>query len=435
VEGRASDEPAARGEGWKCSGASWSCRQIEESYKADGLFHYMKRCDYCGKEYGDNASICAIDSQPLVEVGYCGPTPSVLPPPEVPPLLRADPGGAPPVIGGFSDLERQVLAGGRFVVFQYCFSVLVLTFKRSSVIVYVPPGEDGAGPAISNSMISLLAGWWGIPWGPIFTISTIFRNLRGGIDVTSAVLAEKVGAGRAAQVMAERRVIPARSRRLKLLGWGLAGMGSLLALSIVLPFAIALFFMVVSPGEASKEASTHPLPAGQSEFQSANHQIGVNHGTVGFGNSSKAVAVATQFSTDMAKLRGVFFEGGKKDGLSVSGHEFLAYCELHDSECVIIAHVPELRRFNAEAKASLGNLAWGTAQSALRKQGAAKPAMKLAVGLRGIALYDRVLTGTVVLDPESPDTGLTETITEARPERSLYPFFQTPAVQLPDPAK
>jgi len=31
-------------------------------------------------------------------------------------------------------------------------------------------------------------GWWGIPWGPIWTISTIVTNLRGGRDVTNEVV-------------------------------------------------------------------------------------------------------------------------------------------------------------------------------------------------------------------------------------------------------
>jgi hypothetical protein len=32
-------------------------------------------------------------------------------------------------------------------------------------------------------------GWWGIPWGPIFTVPALVTNLRGGIDVTESMLA------------------------------------------------------------------------------------------------------------------------------------------------------------------------------------------------------------------------------------------------------
>ena len=35
--------------------------------------------------------------------------------------------------------------------------------------------------------LSLLAGWWGIPWGPIWTIQALVTNLRGGKDVTAEI--------------------------------------------------------------------------------------------------------------------------------------------------------------------------------------------------------------------------------------------------------
>jgi hypothetical protein len=43
--------------------------------------------------------------------------------------------------------------------------------------------------------ISLIMGWWGIPWGPIYTCKSLYMNLSGGKDVTAKVsnnlLAEK----------------------------------------------------------------------------------------------------------------------------------------------------------------------------------------------------------------------------------------------------
>jgi hypothetical protein len=66
-------------------------------------------------------------------------------------------------------------------------------------------GENGAGQAISYSLISLVAGWWGIPWGPIWTISTMITNAQGGKDLTLAVLTQRLGPARATQIMAQRR--------------------------------------------------------------------------------------------------------------------------------------------------------------------------------------------------------------------------------------
>jgi hypothetical protein len=85
-------------------------------------------------------------------------------------------------------LRQAVAKGGRFVVYQYCISVLVMSFKRSSSVHFVPAGVSATKPGAKFMALSLLAGWWGIPWGPIWTISTVFRNSQGGVDVTSEVL-------------------------------------------------------------------------------------------------------------------------------------------------------------------------------------------------------------------------------------------------------
>jgi hypothetical protein len=30
-------------------------------------------------------------------------------------------------------------------------------------------------------------GWWGIPWGPIRSVQSLWTNLKGGVDVTAEV--------------------------------------------------------------------------------------------------------------------------------------------------------------------------------------------------------------------------------------------------------
>lgn len=85
-------------------------------------------------------------------------------------------------------ITAHVQAGARFVIFQYCISILVMTFKRNSDVYFILPGESALPRGLPFIVCSLLLGWWGIPWGPIWTISTVFRNIRGGIDVTAAVV-------------------------------------------------------------------------------------------------------------------------------------------------------------------------------------------------------------------------------------------------------
>jgi len=86
------------------------------------------------------------------------------------------------------EINAELQKGAKFVVFQYCISVVVMSFKRSSGIYFIPSGTSAAGKAAPWCALSLLVGWWGIPWGPIWTIGTVAKNLGGGTDVTAHVL-------------------------------------------------------------------------------------------------------------------------------------------------------------------------------------------------------------------------------------------------------
>ena len=86
------------------------------------------------------------------------------------------------------ELRYELSKGGRFVVYMYCVSVLIMTFKRSSGIHFVKGDEKDWKNILLYSLISLIFGWWGIPWGPIYTFTTVFTNVRGGKDVTADIL-------------------------------------------------------------------------------------------------------------------------------------------------------------------------------------------------------------------------------------------------------
>jgi len=94
-------------------------------------------------------------------------------------------------LDGLSDAQiRDDLANGaRFVVYFYCVSILVLTFKQPSSIHFIRPGQSAAARGLGFTLLSLVLGWWGIPWGPIWTLMTVFKNLGGGTDVTRQVMA------------------------------------------------------------------------------------------------------------------------------------------------------------------------------------------------------------------------------------------------------
>jgi hypothetical protein len=86
-------------------------------------------------------------------------------------------------------LHEELRAGGKFVVYQFCISVLVMTFRRSSDIHFVKSGESAVVKGMGYTLTSFLLGWWGIPWGLIYTPAALATNLGGGKNVTREVLA------------------------------------------------------------------------------------------------------------------------------------------------------------------------------------------------------------------------------------------------------
>ena len=55
------------------------------------------------------------------------------------------------------------------------------------MIYFVKAGESRLKTGLPWTMITLFAGWWGIPWGPIFSIQCLYNSLSGGQDVTAQV--------------------------------------------------------------------------------------------------------------------------------------------------------------------------------------------------------------------------------------------------------
>ena len=73
-------------------------------------------------------------------------------------------------------------------------SVFVATFKQSSAVYFIRPGHTALTPRIGYSILSLLFGWWGIPWGPIYTVQAFWNNAIGGLDLTPEILSHKINA-------------------------------------------------------------------------------------------------------------------------------------------------------------------------------------------------------------------------------------------------
>lgn len=88
-----------------------------------------------------------------------------------------------------SHLQMEIQKGGRFVIYEYCISLLVITFKRFSSVYFLRADESALTRGLPFSLLSFLLGWWGLPWGPIYTIESLWVNTRGGKNITAEVLA------------------------------------------------------------------------------------------------------------------------------------------------------------------------------------------------------------------------------------------------------
>ena len=58
-------------------------------------------------------------------------------------------------------IVAEVERGGRFVVYQYCFSLLIMTFKRGTDIYFVRADENRVVKGLPWTLLSLFVGWGG----------------------------------------------------------------------------------------------------------------------------------------------------------------------------------------------------------------------------------------------------------------------------------
>ena len=85
-------------------------------------------------------------------------------------------------------IHRELKAGGRFVAFENCISALIATARRSTAPYFLRAGELGLARGLPFILLSLLLGWWGVPWGLIYTPAVLITNCCGGRDVTREIL-------------------------------------------------------------------------------------------------------------------------------------------------------------------------------------------------------------------------------------------------------
>jgi hypothetical protein len=96
-------------------------------------------------------------------------------------------GGSRPLFP--DEIRTRVAAGARLVRFEFCVSLLIFTVRRQSPIYITESWQQRYLRGLGYSILALVLGLWGVPWGLIWTPWAVWVNLTGGVDETDAVLA------------------------------------------------------------------------------------------------------------------------------------------------------------------------------------------------------------------------------------------------------
>lgn len=66
----------------------------------------------------------------------------------------------------------------RLRIYHMVLSFLFVSFRTQSQLI-VHPSRRAMATRIGYDAVNLIFGWWGIPWGPIWTVRAILSNARG----------------------------------------------------------------------------------------------------------------------------------------------------------------------------------------------------------------------------------------------------------------
>ncbi|MEZ0275284.1 MAG: hypothetical protein ACAH88_10295 [Roseimicrobium sp.] len=187
--------------------------------------------------------------------------------------------------------------------------------------------------------------------------------------------------------------------------------------------AIALAGSVLLPqAPMPKRSAATVNEPGENTFHEANLAITSGRNGVALGNTKSAIQLATDFSKTLKLLREAGVEKSKKgeNAISLTKGEFITYCHLTTETCAFLVHVPELRNFSSDAKKFIADAAWHSATAAVLEM--PDPPERLAVGIRGVLLYDAILIGDVVSSGRDAEDGIDKRLGGSDKE-ALHPFF------------
>ena len=78
-----------------------------------------------------------------------------------------------------AQVQDEVDLGGRFVQYTWCLSLLIVTYRYTSAVYFLRKDENAFVKGLPFTVLSLLLGWWGIPYGVFYTLGAVYSNING----------------------------------------------------------------------------------------------------------------------------------------------------------------------------------------------------------------------------------------------------------------
>ena len=72
----------------------------------------------------------------------------------------------------------KISAQPRIVIFKTVMSFVLVTLRKPKSGIYC--SDCAKKESVKASVITWLLGWWGVPWGPVYTVQVLLSNMFGG---------------------------------------------------------------------------------------------------------------------------------------------------------------------------------------------------------------------------------------------------------------
>lgn len=86
-----------------------------------------------------------------------------------------------------TQIQDEISQGGKFVQYTWCISLFVVTYRYQSPVYFLRGNQHAFCKGLPYTILTLLLGWWGIPYGPFYTLTSVYNNIEGKC-VTASVM-------------------------------------------------------------------------------------------------------------------------------------------------------------------------------------------------------------------------------------------------------